>query len=275
VAWTAKHIVELLALPGMRREAWHQPLLSQTSLSRMRSLDVAVWGGLGLLGLGALAYRRRWREALLLVGPIAVMTCFNALGDWPLGTFRTDLFALVFGAGLAAAVFDTRRAQLSHWQLVPVAGLVLLPYILLDRSIHARKTSSMTGDSAFTAAMARLERLQAEAPNPKDRPMVALDATSCWPWRYYTKYHPDKARAADYRERFDAHCEKTLHHMAQLARKGLVSPDSRAYLLLGSGETMREVEEHLPKDLQIDTQVYVGKRDDLVVRLRHRAAGAH
>jgi len=271
VAWTAKHVVDVLAMPGMRRETWHWPSLSAGRLSGLQSTDLFVWGALGLLGVAALAYRRRGRQALLLAAPVVVLTCFNVLGKWPLGAFRTDLFALVYAAGLAAAVFDTRRTQIRHWELAPVGALVVLPYLLFDRSIHSHKTSSMAGDSAFPAAMDRLEQMAAESLRLGERPMVALDAASCWPWRYYTKYHPDKVRAAEYKERFDAHCEKTPHHMAQLARKGLVSPEARAFFLLSNGNEMREVEEHLPKDMAIDAEAYVGRRDELVVRLRRRS----
>src|SRR5882724_1335191 len=97
-SWTAAHVAELAALPGMRREQWHARWLSHATLSKMKSADAVAWEVLGLVGLGVLAYRRRGREALLLASPVVVLVFFNAVGAWPLGAFRANLFALVYAA---------------------------------------------------------------------------------------------------------------------------------------------------------------------------------
>lgn len=270
LGWTSSKLGELAALPGMRRESWRGKNVSASSLADLKQLDVDVWQTLGLLGCAMLCYRRRWRELLLLVMPLGVLLCFNRLGYWPLGAFRTNLFLLVYAAGLAAAAIDRREGPARAQDLLPAGLLVLVPFLLLGRTAHARKVSSMSAGSAFPEALQALAAMRYDTSTAGPRALLALDSASCASWRYYTQYHPDKAATAKLVERFRANCSKGPQGMARMLRRALRSPKSRAYMLLSSGSSLDEVEASLPSDLTVDAHASVGKRDQLVLRVKKR-----
>ncbi len=102
LVWTAARVLDLAALPGMRSEHWKNRHVSEPVLAELKHLDGSIWRALGLLGLAALYRRRQWRELALLAGPLGVLIVLNRFGFWPLGAFRTNLFALLYVAALAA-----------------------------------------------------------------------------------------------------------------------------------------------------------------------------
>jgi len=267
LSWTAARIGELVGLPGMRRETWRAPHLREQAMAELKNVDLNVWEALGLLGLGALVYRGRRREAVLLAGPLVVMVAFNALGFWPLGAFRTNLFVLVYAAGLAGAAVDKRNSRPGGLDLVPAFGLVVAPFLLLGHTSHGTKSSSMAAGSAFTDAMRALASLQPRG-GRSSKLELALDSASCTPWRYYTRYHPDKERMQQLTRRFDARCIRNLEGMVRVLRHGLTTPESRAFVLVSRARSIDDVETRLPPDLMIDSQVYVGQRYQLVVRVK-------
>jgi len=264
--WTGERLGDIAALPGMRRETWHSRHVSRRLIESLQSVDRNVWQALAALGVVALFYRRKPREGWLLLSPPTVMVLFNLFGFWPLGAFRTDLFAVVYTAALAGVAIDRQRAGPHSWDLLPAGALVVLPFLLLGNDNHATKSSAMSANSAFTAALTELLALQ---PAAESRATLALDNPSCKPWRYYTGYHPDKARAEQLLRSFDAVCTKGVKGMARALRNGLTTPESRAYVLLSRARSIHEVEEKLPADLVVDERAYVDKQhDQLVLRVR-------
>ncbi len=264
--WTAEHALELAALPGMRREHWRAPRLPESVLTDLKQVDVSVWHVLAVLGAAVLLWRRRPQELLLLLAPLGVLVAFNALGFWPLGAFRTNLFVLVYVAAIAAAAFDRPRAAVERWDLVPASALVIAPFLLLGNTTHNTKWA-MSADSAFPQALQALLEMRGGA---RPRAELALDGAACPPFRYYTRYHPRRRRLRRVNDYFDAHCARDLHGLVRLLRKGLTDPESRAFALLGRSRSMDEIEHELPPDLQIDAQAMVGKHDQLVVRVKRR-----
>jgi len=153
--WTAEHVLEVAALPGMRHEHWKARSVPEPVLSELKRVDVTIWQVLAVLGVIALSRRRRFRELVLLLGPLGMLVVFNAFGFWPLGAFRTNLFALFYVSAIAAAVFDRASPASARWDLVPVGVLVLAPFVLLGIGIGL-VMSPMT-----TAAMNAVDRRKA------------------------------------------------------------------------------------------------------------------
>jgi len=237
-------------------------------LAELKGLDIGVWHALGLLGVIALFVRGKRREALLLLGPLAVLITFNALGFWPLGAFRTNLFALLYAAGVAAAAVDRPGSEPDGWDLMPAGVLVVIPFLLLGKTTHATK-SSMSADSAFPAAMQAVISLQ-RSEDITVKSLLALDNASCSPWKYYTRYHPDKSLSTELKGHFRAVCTKSLTDIVQVLRKGLKTPESRAYVLVSRARPMDDVEMNLPADLLIDGHAYVGQHDHLVMSVKKK-----
>ena len=266
LAWSATRVGDIAAMPGMRRSNWTPGHLAKRTLGELQQLDVDVWRALGLVGLGALVLRGKRREALLLLGPMVVLFGFNAFGFWPLGAFRTNLFTLVYAAGIVAAGVDRTISELDGWDLMPAGVLVVIPFLLLGRTTHSTKASSMVDGSAFPEALRTLTTLQERAGGA--RAQLVLDNPSCSMWRYYLRYHPDKAHFAEQGSRFNARCTKNLTEMVQVLRKGLKTPESRTYALVSRSRSMEDVETNLPADLAIDGHTYLGEHDHLVVSVK-------
>jgi hypothetical protein len=268
VGWTMARVFDLTGMSGMRREVWQSGLVSPASLGSLRVLDFSLWGLLSVGGVGALLYRRRLLDAGLLLSPLLTLIVFNRLGYWPLGLFRTNLFALVYVAGLASFALDWPIDWRWGLAFVPVGVLVLLPFVLVGRTSHARKASSFVAHAAFTDAMDELLRLQ--GPHSGAGELLALDDKSCAPWRYYTSHHPDTTRAAELKQRFDARCSKSLKLMAQQARKATKKQGHRAFMLASGEEQILGFDAAMPRDLRVVGSKLIGEADALVARLERQ-----
>lgn len=266
--WTLERLGDIVGMPGMRRETWQGRVLGDQVVSGLRNIDMSVWRTVALCGAALLLYRRRGRDAVLLLGPLVVLTVFNFLGYWPLGAFRTNLFVVVYACGLAAAAFDRDRDKVDGWDLFPAGVLVIIPFLALGYTTHGHKVSSMAGDSAFVPALQAL--LAADHAADGQKAQLALDNASCAPWRYYTRYNPDPALVEQLDQRFDAHCTKNLNGIVHVLHKGLKQPGARAFVLLSRGRTMADVDERLPTDLTIEKQTLLGRHTQLVVTVKKR-----
>ena len=268
LGWTAARVGDIAAMPGARRDHWKRRLLPPPVLAELKLADIEIWQVLGVLGVGALLYRRRWGECALLLAPLAVLLACNGLGFWPLGAFRTNLFALVYATAVACMAVDRGRGQPVGWDVMPTAAVVLLPFMLLGNTTHATK-SEMAADSAFTEALRTLVKLR-DHHRGSQRSRLALDRSSCSAWRYYKRYHPDKARTSASLRHFSARCTKDWRSIIALLKGGLRSPNAHNYVLLGQAGAVDELESRLPPDLVIDDRVTVGKRDQFVVSVKRR-----
>lgn len=266
LGWITQRSFDVAALPSMRHDAWKSRRLPASVLEELKQVDTSVWQVLCVLGAASLVYRRRARDCVLLLSPLAVLVAFNAFGFWPLGAFRTNLFLLLYVAAIAAAAFDRAGAEPRGWDVVPACALLLVPFLLLGNSRHSTKWA-MTKDSAFTSALDALSAMQS---GYEGSSQLALDSANCPVFRYYQHYHPSKRRQRQLRKHFNAHCAKSLSAINRVLREGLTKPDARAFALLGRGHVIDDFEPRLPKDLQIDAQTLLGDRDQLVVRVKRR-----
>src|SRR5690606_2722857 len=101
--WGAKYGVFPLDLSVVETLVWYgrQTRLLMTQPAALHGFDPAVQCYLRhiffaayVLGVAALVHRRRYAELGLLVSLLAFSLLANALGYWPYGDFRTNLFLL-------------------------------------------------------------------------------------------------------------------------------------------------------------------------------------
>lgn len=265
LGWTLARLDDLASMLGNRRELWQWSGVSPEALATLKRLEAATWTFLCVAGLALLAYRRRFFHLTLLLSPLLVMVGFNYFGFWPLGAFRTSLFAIAYCGGLAGSAFDWRRGEavtVTAWQLLPVILLVALPFVTVGRSNHSRK-QSLTAHAAYPQAGKELLALQGSKGR---RGTLVLDAYSCSPWRYYARYHPDKQNRK-LGSRFAPHCSKGFQSMVRAARNALTKPDAHVFMLAVGDEQMDGLLNHMPRDLRIVGQKLIGQRDALAVKV--------
>ena len=207
LSWALERYRDMTGLPGIRREYWQNGGMEFEQRQLFRTVDRVLWLTLHLMGLMVMAWRKRWREALLIALPIYVLWGFNALGFWPFGVFRTNVFTIVYMAAIAAMAFDVPSDERLRWFApVPALLVVLLPIVVFEGVWHSRK-QAFTYDSKLPQLLERLVKI-GEGSDGK-APLI-LDRRSCDPWRFYTQFHPvTRARYAELlSENYDAHCLK-------------------------------------------------------------------
>jgi hypothetical protein len=262
-SWIAARLADLAGMLGNRRELWHWSAVSPETLSSLKHAEASLWVLLCVAGVAVLAYRKRFWHLTLLLAPPLVMAGFNYFGFWPLGAFRTNLFALPYFAGLAAAVFDSSFGEgVAIWNLLPAALLVMLPFFTLGRSNHSRKESG-TANAVYEQASQDLLQLQG---SKNRRSELVLDAASCAPWRYYAHYHPSR-RETKLAARFTPHCRKTSEAMVKAAHELLTTSKSRVFLLAAGDEEMAGLQERMPNALHVVVKQLVGRNDALILEV--------
>jgi hypothetical protein len=205
LAWAFERYRDMTGLPGIRREYWQDGGMDFEHRQMFRQADRVLWLTLHLMGLMVMVWRKRWREALLVALPLYVLWAFNALGFWPFGMFRTNVFTVVYTTAIAAMAFDVPSDHKLRWFApIPALVIVLAPMIVFEGVWHSRK-QAFTYDSKIPQLIDRLVRI-GEGTDGK-APLI-LDRRSCDPWRFYTQFHPaTRARYAELvAENYDAHC---------------------------------------------------------------------
>jgi hypothetical protein len=154
-----------------------------------------------------LAWRRRWREALLIVLPLVVLWMFNAIDRWPMGAFRTNVFTLGYMAAIAGMAFDVpSEGRIARWfWALPTLVMVILPIAVFEQVWHARK-QAFTYDSRFPNLLQRMAAIR----QTRGKAPLILDRRSCDPWKFYTRFHPKTSRelAPILDKSYDAFCIK-------------------------------------------------------------------
>lgn len=233
LGWAVERYLDLAATPGLRRLLWHSDAFSPDQVLALRSGDRLLWLWLHVLGVWLLAAERHRRDALLVVLPLAVLCAFNAAGYWPLGAFRTNLFALAYAGAIAARAFDGPWARSSPWLSLGVAvGIVALPLAFFERDWGKHKRM-FTDQSSFPALVEQLGRVAPTVASARDT--VILDEHSCDLWTYYTTVHPTLSRELGPRLRvaFDARCTgEERRDLAELLHP--VAPARRTWLVLSA-----------------------------------------
>ena len=203
IRWSLERYRDMTGFPGIRRDFWSEGGITFEQRNQLRNVDKIVWLAMHLMGLMVIVWRRRWREGALLVLPLLVLWSFNALGHWPMGAFRTNIFTLAYSAAIAGMAFDVPEGSRRWLATVPTLVVVIAPLVAFEHVWHARK-QAFTYDSRMPKLM---ERLAAIAP-PQQRSPLILDRRSCAPWRFYTKFHPvtKKTLGEKLEKSYDARC---------------------------------------------------------------------
>ncbi len=195
VDWTLEKCGDFAALIGQRRNLW-QPYgeLPARAAAELGSIDRWLWIGLSLAGLAALGRSRR-PHLLLFAAPVAVLALVNALGKWPFGAFRTNMFMSVYlfplpllGLQLLAGASKLRERAL--------VGAVLLtcvvPGFLFGFDWHGHKRT-WTRDHYGREVLEKLFELRSaqlrERPDAP-RARLVLDLHSYETHSYYLDTHP-------------------------------------------------------------------------------------
>lgn len=217
-AWLGRQYAEVGAMPGIRREHYEAAATPDTPPGVIARIDKWLWFAIHVAGVAVLLRRRRLHECLLLLGPLLVLILFNAVGRWPFGAFRTNLFLLAYVTPIAAFAFEPKpwSARLPAW--VPGLALVLLPFFALNKHFHTYK-HSFAATSYYPDAIARLLEVQLKDYDGAGPELLMLDTRTCAGWRYYTRYHPMyQARRAEIDGRFMIKCGKSTRRLLLKAR---------------------------------------------------------
>ncbi len=201
VVWLLEKHADVAAFPGLRSGLWKLP---KAIPMWWRAADRWLWLTLHVAGLAALVWRRRWTELTLLALPLAMVSACNALGFWPIGVFRTNLFLCVYAVLIASAGADAvltlelprvpRAATLSlHGALVgAVLAFYLLPGLTFGFDWSGRKqtfTTSFDAKGIFKQLRQQREwQLQQDPAAPKATVLVCGHTSSSY-W-FYLDHHP-------------------------------------------------------------------------------------
>lgn len=210
--WLLKKTAQLAQFPaqldsGLLREGFGL----QAPLNWLH-VAVALIGGIALFG------KRRYTRLLLCVGPWATMLLLGALGKWPYGVFRTNLFVLSFTLfsclsgveQLAALLSRVRIARHVGAALLSAYALVVFPY---QSSAFATKPDSFAVTSSVRQALEIIIQEEERRPtksraSKRRRRRLLMDKHACAEYRYYVKEHAvyRKRLGPFYRSRVRTQC---------------------------------------------------------------------
>jgi len=272
--WFIRHYITLAESLGERREVWNDRL-PEKNRRDLSYVDRALWLALHAAGLSLLVRGRKLSKALLLAGPIVVMSIFNLKGIWPFGHFRTNLFVFVYLAGIAAVAVDRRAEKTRMWDLLPATVMVILPLLLFEKTWHSRKEAYwMAAASWIEDAAGELLTLQAQGANGRTE-LLVIDHYACHPLRYYTNFDPSTkdTMGVEFSKRFRlTSCIGNPKRMFKEIRKALDRGDERAWMLVGSDVIIKKIDRTWPRDLEQIAGMRVGDGAHMVVGVKKRAA---
>lgn len=201
-AWMLAKAADTIAISGIQRELWTDDArLPRSVAPKLEAADRALWMVLGLLGA---AWLLRWQRerALLFLMPLVVLVAVNALGKWPLGQFRTNLFMCVYVLPLPLWGIELVSGfRVPRIDLLRVALLALMAFdalggflFMFDAQGHKRLWCK-DGQSREVLQTLLDFRKQELRQNASARPArLVLDLFSYRPLDYYLEVHPDFSR---------------------------------------------------------------------------------
>lgn len=235
LGWWLSRQVDLFAFAGHRRVGWRVEWLGPKLLSTFGDVDRVIFCGLALAGLVTLVAGRRSRQVLVLALPLVTLWLANALGRWPFGVFRTNLFVLLPSAGLVASAFDWPRWQRERSALLPALLLVIAPLVAFERRYndHKRVMCHSSGGPEILQTLVRMQRLA-----PEQRAPLLIDLSGCRVYEYYEKVHPKTKDSLGpaLRATFAPRCFRTSTLLADVLRAAADTPGP-LYVLEGSKNT--------------------------------------
>jgi len=202
--WVANKTLDLAQLPG-ELHAWSgQP-------GTVASISGTVFGWLALLGLIGLVFERRWILLLLWASPWLCAIAANWLGVWPYGTFRTNVFLLIYPLCLTLASLSWVEVQpaFSGSGARVVAGVALTVGLIFAPFDLPYFTYKDVATGAFSSSIGQsLETIAIREQATKGRVHLFLDGYACGTVRYYGSHHPNYKQILQpfLKKRVTTHC---------------------------------------------------------------------
>lgn len=190
--WLSEKLCEMAELGGFSATGWQLEKQSWLVRELQYSYEVVflVACVLGLL----FTSKKQLPKVALLVSPVAVMVVFNALGRWPLGAFRVNLFATAYSLLLALYGVDRLLQSVENPRNRMLLTGVLASILLVPRvSFSAppgtvKETRPWMGHTHLRAALRILDESQT-SPNAPKASLLA-DYYTYNSLEYYQKIHP-------------------------------------------------------------------------------------
>jgi hypothetical protein len=178
IAWYARKTWALISLPGA---------LDAVPLYARFLFGVAYVGG-----TAAMLLDRRYREFVLLSGPLAMAAIANVLGYWPYGAFRANLFLIPGSLLLTGYSVEWLAArQPLKFAAYGVVAAVLIAAVSVDPLSYRTKSIAHWAPSPqLTEVMDDIDRRRRADPDgPQD--VLLADWHSWRPISFYLRDYPD------------------------------------------------------------------------------------
>lgn len=248
VGWLAEHLHSMAAYPGYRRELYRSKLMSDDTLQVLRDVDSGVWALITVAGLVVLLLRKHWRLWLLVLLPLVVLWLFNHLDLWPLGSFRTNLFILIYVTALVGFALDHPIALWKRHDFAPLApavALVVVPILLFDHGFHRiKRGQAHEGYLPYTLSKLGGSRMREVTPVKE---LLLIGTRGCPQWEYYSRLHPRAQRiTGTVKQVFHVRCikdEQLQSAVHRAARNG-----ARVWVLLQGDLTAEQLAKGPPGD---------------------------
>jgi hypothetical protein len=236
--WFGNRYGQVAAFPGYQRFYWKGSLIPSDERMNLRGIGYYLWLFLHFAGIVSMFWRKRFREAALLLTPLLVLIGFNLVGYWPFGAFRTNVFLIWNTAGIAAMALEessTRRRPIEA--TVPASVLIVIPLLFFEDDWPPTKRA-LTFISEYPAV---LEWLAERAPeSPAGRQTLILGRGTCPPWKYFLKYHPKTRHLRPRLEGgFDVLCLKTKEELDPTLNRLTTSSSRPTWLVRGLKEPQK------------------------------------
>ena len=233
-SWFTSRYEQVAAFPGFQRMFW-KGVIPQDERMNARSMGHYVWLFLHFAGIVSMLWRKRFREATLLLLPLVVLIAFNLADYWPFGAFRTNLFLVGNTAAIAAMAFDEtipRRAPIGA--TIPAAVLIVAPLLFFEDGLPPTKRA-MTFVSEFPTIVEYLAKNAKEPPGPRQH--LILGRGTCSSWKYYLRYYPrTRHLRAKLEAAFDAQCLMTKEELDPTLNRLTTSSTTPTWLVRGIKE---------------------------------------
>ncbi len=210
-------------------------------------------GALGVVGGLSILWRRQYLRALLLFGPWFFALVLAALGKWPYGPFRTNLFVLGYALLLMVAGLQEAGALAAKWPATKRIGqAVLAAYALAALPIPVSRAAGKTmwgQQASVREAMLIIQEKQAEwdrrraaqSPDGKKppRPVLLMDGAGCAGFEYYSRHYAGAKPEGLTRMRQTTR-RKCLHYDFRFVKREIQRMKSRRYWVMTATTRFRD-----------------------------------
>ncbi len=283
VMWTIEKYDDIAALPGLRRQLWKVPSALPASFgTQLGAVDRYFWVGLHFFALGMLAFRRRFEDLLLLFLPLFCVVLLNAIGEWPIGAFRTNLYLCSYSlliAGVGVDLLATSAGRIYALASV-IAFVTVLPGFAFGFDWRLRKRIWTRHQYAREIlAELRSQRQAQLRKNPKAKPTpLFLDAQTFEPQNFYLDVVPDTKE--EYRRFFKKHFKQEnwsgfQRRLERDLKKKLEASSQPVWIVISKRRTMDTAKKYINRNATILMEKYIGDDNDHLLLLVDDHAEPH